>query len=397
MTQQDIVNELNKMIIGYNINWNMIKYDADKAIMKINAHLGAEFPMMSTIMLSPNHRYTIKYKHKDLPIFPERYILTVVIPFIATEILARDEEFTTIYNKYAMDFENGLFDMFQNEFNKVLPVFRQDPDVGVFFSEDSVRYKQHKQLESRLPDIAYNVYYHFNEQWADVEQFSIDPKKYKYGSSIIVKDSTIKEFIKDLTVYKFVGWMLEPNDTTIISPEEEILDVTSDIHLYAKWKKECILNVNDSGTVTINSTYADKLINLDIPSIINGKRVSIIPTDFDTDAYNLVRVTLPRTDLTIAQDAFTQPSIREFILPTYDYLRNYPNYVNIAPGAINLSGVDYLYIPYSVTGIGLLGINNVHKIQCEVETKPERWSGQGTNEWTNTPDDNIEWGVVNNG
>ena len=62
MTQQDIINELNKMVIGYNINWDMIKYDADKAIMKINAHLGAEYPMMSNIMLSPNHRYTIKYK-----------------------------------------------------------------------------------------------------------------------------------------------------------------------------------------------------------------------------------------------------------------------------------------------------------------------------------------------
>ena len=142
MTQQDMINELNKMVIGYNINWDMIKYDADKAIMKINSHLGAEYPMMSDIMLSPNHRYTIKYNNMDLPIFPERYILTVVIPFIATEVLARDEEFTTIYNKYAMDFENGLFDMFQNEFNKVLPVFRQDPDVGVFFSKDTKEYEK---------------------------------------------------------------------------------------------------------------------------------------------------------------------------------------------------------------------------------------------------------------
>ena len=37
MTQQDIVNELNRMVVGYNINWQMIKYDADRAIMKINA------------------------------------------------------------------------------------------------------------------------------------------------------------------------------------------------------------------------------------------------------------------------------------------------------------------------------------------------------------------------
>ena len=146
MRQIDIINELNKMVIGYNITWDMIKYDADRAIMKINAHLGAEYPMMSEIMLSPEHRYVLSYKNVDTPIFPERYILTVVIPFIATEVLARDEEFTTIYNKYAMDFENGLFDMFQNEFNRVPLVFRQDPDIGVFFDKGIKEHKYTKKM-----------------------------------------------------------------------------------------------------------------------------------------------------------------------------------------------------------------------------------------------------------
>ena len=148
MTQQDIVNELNRMVIGYNINWDMIKYDADRAIMRINSHLGAEYPMISQVLLSPNHRYTITKNGHEYPIFPERYLLTVVIPFIATEILARDEEFTTIYNKYVVDFENGLFDMFQNEYNKVPLVFRQDTDVGVFFDKDHPNHKIHQDRDN---------------------------------------------------------------------------------------------------------------------------------------------------------------------------------------------------------------------------------------------------------
>ena len=43
MTQQDIVEELNRIIVGYNITWDRIKYDADRAIEKINNHLGGTF------------------------------------------------------------------------------------------------------------------------------------------------------------------------------------------------------------------------------------------------------------------------------------------------------------------------------------------------------------------
>ena len=393
MTQQDIINELNKMVIGYNINWDMIKYDADKAIMKINAHLGAEFPMMSTVMLSPNHRYTIKYKHMDLPIFPERYILTVVIPFIATEVLTRDEEFTTIYNKYAMDFENGLFDMFQNEFNKVLPVFRQDPDVGVFFSKDTEEYKKHKLADTKLPDITYNVYYHFNEEWADMEQFTIDPKKYKYGSSVIVKDSTLKEFIKGIYAYTFQGWTLEPNGSTIISTDEEILNITTDIHLYAKWSKTCVLN-NNAGIITINPLYITKVIDLNIPTIVQGIRVSTIGADFAKNATNLVSVTLPRAEITINSGAFESNSLQRLVLPSYDYLRDYPRTFIIKSGAINTPNMDYLYIPYSVSEIENLGIVGVKQVQCEIESKPSKWDDG----WTDiTLDPNKDWGVVNNG
>lgn len=403
MTQQDIINELNKMVIGYNINWDMIKYDADKAIMKINAHLGAEYPMMSNIMLSPNHRYTIKYKNMDLPIFPERYILTVVIPFIATEVLARDEEFTTIYNKYAMDFENGLFDMFQNEFNKVLPVFRQDPDVGVFFSKDTEEYKNHKRIDKELPEISYNVYYHFNQEYTNMKQFTMDPKKYKYGSTLVVKDSTLQEFIKGIYAYTFEGWALNPDgDGVLYQADDEILNITTDIHLYAKWVPTCVLDITQDGVVSINDNYFNKVIELNIPAIVKGIRVKVISESFDyrqdtsTGLYmyaaKLTSVTLPRSNLTITSMAFKSPNIRRLVLPSYDYLRDYPDNIKIEHFGIELHNLDYLYIPYGVSIIENQGIIGVSKIQCEIEIEPSGWDPI----WTeNKNDGHVEWGVVN--
>ena len=384
MTQQDIVYELNKMVIGYNITWDSIKYDADKAIMKINAHLGAEFPMMSRIMVSPYHRYTIKYNNRDLPIFPERYILTVVIPFIATEVLARDEEFTAIYNKYAMDFENGLFDMFQNEFNRVLPVFRQDPDVGVFFDKDSKYYKP-----KQLPDISYKVYYHINNDILEYTQAPIDICKYKYGDYTICRAPNVTEFIKDIYVYTFVGWVVERNGTIVYHTGDVIDNIESDLHLYASWDIKCILKVNPSnGVINIDPLYASKVVDLVIPEYIDGVRVTQIPIYFDKDTTMLTKVVLPKTSLEIAPYAFTKSSITEFILPSYDYLLESPK-IKINHDAISLPGMETLYIPYSVHVIDSLGIKGAQKIQCEIDTRPDGWK----EDWTNVLD--IEWSVAN--
>lgn len=392
MTQQDIVNELNRMVIGYNINWDMIKYDADRAIMKINAHLGAEFPRMSEIMLHPNSRYAIYFKNMDRPIFPERYILTVVIPFIATEVLARDEEFTTIYNKYAMDFENGLFEMFQNEFNKVLPIFRQDPDVGVFFSKELDKGKAfHKHIDDKLLKIYFNVYYHFNEEWEDLEQFTLDLNKYEYKSSIICKAPTITNFIKGIYAYRFDGWSTSPNISTIIYNEGDTIEnITSDVHLYAVWDKVCIINITDDGEISIDDAYKDYVVDLNIPQYIDGKRVKVISTGFTEDATNLLYLTLPRTNLTINTEAIVSDSLRKLTLPLYDYLRDYPN-ITISASAIDCPNIEFLYIPYSVSTIGESGITGVQKIKCEIESKPASWHEN----WTDAEVKDEDWGVPN--
>lgn len=391
MTQQDIIDELNRMVIGYNIHWDMIKYDADRAIMKINSHLGSEYPMMSDVMLSPQHRYTIRLGNNDVPIFPERYILTVVIPFIASEVLARDEEFTTIYNKYVMDFDNGLFDMFQNEFNKVPLVFRQDKDVGVFFSPDIKEHKIHKDRDRNLPVFEFNIYYHLNvKDYNPVQQFTMDTRKYKYGTDAVVLDTTISEFINDLEHYSFLGWATSPTDTIMYNAGDEIKNITRDIHLYAQWDEDAVLDITNTGVLTIKDAYASKLTTLIIPAYVSGVLVRTIANEFTTNADNLISVVLPRTNLTIESYAFNNTSLKSLILPLYDYLRDYPKRVTLKPNAINIHSLTSLYIPYSVSNIEANAINNVPTIRCEIETKPTGWEDGW---YTGTTD--IDWGVAN--
>ena len=395
MTQQDIIDELNRMVIGYNIHWNMVKFDADKAIMKINSYLGANYPMMSEVLLSPQHRYTVRYKNIDLPIFPERYILTVVIPYIATEVLARDEEFTTIYNKYAMDVENGLFDMFQNEFNRIPKVFRQDPDVGVYFSKDVPHHKIREDFDKSLPEITYNVYYHYNlDVYQSEKPFTLDPKTYDYGASVVLLEPPFKEFISNIIVYKFEGWMLNPNDTVSYEPGDDVLIncIKSDVHLYAKWTEECVLQ-NNNGVLSIRSEYKSKVYSLIIPTYVENKLVEVIDTGFADGATNLTSVTLPRLNITIYGDAFTNcPNLEQLILPAYDYLRDTPKNVVLHSYAINCD-LPYLYIPYGVSQISPDGIKGVGKIQCEIESQPSQWADG----WTDTDVERDDWGVVAHG
>ena len=387
MTQQDIINELNRIIIGYNINWDTIKVDADRAIMKINSHLGAKYPPLSEIMLSPNHRYTLRLNGVDVPIFPEKYLLTVVIPFIATEVLARDEEFTTIYNKFVMDYENGLFDMFQSEFNKVPLTFRQDKDVGVFFSTETAQHKIHDTVDANLPVFKFRVYYHFNHDFDIDSSYTADYTLYNYGAEAEVLDTTIDSFVEDIYAYTFSGWKRNITGDTITYHAGDTVHITGDIHMYAQWSRKCILK-NTNGVVSI----PDKSIpitSIVIPPYIEGKLVTGIDTNFDMGT-NLVSVTLPKTNLTIYSGAVFNTHLRTLNFPEYDYLRDKPN-ITLQDEAIMGTSIEVLYLPYSVRNIEADAIKGVPLIQCEVNEQPYGWEDG----WYEGIDTEVKWGVVN--
>lgn len=130
MKRIDIINELNRLTLRYNITWEDIKTDADRAIQKINFSLGAEFPKLSDILLEDNSEYSIRVENEDVEIIKDEYFYGVIIPFIAMEILARDEEFTTIFSKYQQDYVNNLYVMVANEFNNIPDRFKRKSTSG---------------------------------------------------------------------------------------------------------------------------------------------------------------------------------------------------------------------------------------------------------------------------
>ena len=137
MKRFELITELNRMTLRYNLTWSDIKSDADKAIHQVNNLLGTDYPMLSKIMLSDNSEYSERVDGEDVPIIKDVYFYSVIIPFMAMEILARDEEFTTIFSKYQQEYMQGKFQMFSNEFNHVPDRYKRGRVEGVFFPSNN--------------------------------------------------------------------------------------------------------------------------------------------------------------------------------------------------------------------------------------------------------------------
>lgn len=137
MKRKNIVDELNRLTLRYNLKWSDVAVDGDKAIHQINNLLGSDFPPLSERLLSDDSTYTDRVDEMDFPIIQDQYFYSVIIPYMATEILARDEEFTTIYSKYQQEFEIGKFNMFKNEFNYIPDRYKRSRPEGVFFPSNN--------------------------------------------------------------------------------------------------------------------------------------------------------------------------------------------------------------------------------------------------------------------
>jgi hypothetical protein len=300
ITQQEIVDRLNQLTMKYNLTWNDIKYDADKAIMKINSYLGAKYPKMSQVLLTPTSVYALGYTddmdgdgdndgdYTLYEIFPDDYIHSIVIPFIAMEVLARDEEFTTIYNKYGVELEDGLFTMFQNEFNNIPLVFRQNPNQGVFFASESAQGRVQRNKEADLPVFKFRVYYHINNSEIVLSSdtlinFVSDSTAYLYGDTAVIKDWNTQLLSCDGTkVFRFTGWSKNKNEVTTdnFRPGSSVV-MFSDLHLYANWTEISTLSIDRlNGTVYIKEEYIHSLTTLIIPEYVNNIPVTTIPTYF---------------------------------------------------------------------------------------------------------------------
>ena len=89
ITRAEIVRELNRLTLRYNLKWSDIASDANKAIYKINTYMGTTYPKISDYLINDDSTYTFNYKEHEIEIIPEEYFYTVIIPSIAMEVLSR--------------------------------------------------------------------------------------------------------------------------------------------------------------------------------------------------------------------------------------------------------------------------------------------------------------------
>lgn len=368
MNQQQIVNRLNQLTLGNRLTWYDIMYDADKAIAKINSYLGTCYPNMSDVLVSPEHTYSIYMNGKYVEIFPTIYIHTIVIPFIAMEVLARDEEFTTVYNKYMADVEDGLFTMFQNEFNKVPLNFRQSKTTGVFFGNDQRERRITDDMDKKSLVFKFRVYYHLNND--NIVQhipIYIEHNQVGYGESYTIQgynpqyiSGPVYMISKDGTYYyEFTGWCTtQESSTDILHPGDSIDNVTQDIHLYAQWLQSNVLDITNSGTINISRflplAVKPLITVLEIPTFYNGILVEHIVQDFcgsenDPILPNLSALYISESIRTIGRYAF-----KEFGGHTIEFSYSQtPITINVGAFDFNNSkcSVTQLIIPTNVVSI----------------------------------------------
>ena len=399
ITQQEIVDRVNDLTLHYHVSWESIKYDADKAIAKINSFVGTKFPTMSSILTSPTVPYAFRSgADADGPLdtlyFEDEHIHSVIIPYIAMEILARDEEFTTVYNKYQLEVEDGLFSMFQKVFNRVPLDFRQDPDQGVFFGSDSALAAVAKNDMAHLPVYTFKVHYHVNQDDIVLGEgivFVRDTRAYTYQDTAVVKGWNYELLsASGALAYQFTGWTSD--GITVRDPSFAVgteIVMVSDVHYYATWDVKSTLTNTPEGVLNIKNEYKHSLVNLVIPNIVDNNMVRTIPTNFllsTAGAYGhadrIMSIELPDFLTEIEPSAFNAFQGDEIIFP--DTVVDNLSYGGIRIGAAafvstpNLTGI---ILPVNVRTVleGAFPIVNGKEIKIYVESliqnKPQFYAG----------------------
>lgn len=449
LTQEQLVRRLNQLTLRYNLTWFDIEYDADKAITKINNFLGTKYPKLSdpkymgggptsTYSMTTFYLYAYKYNevqyqapslielqelvtnaggptpmitanifklNDEYEIIAEEYFHSVIIPYIAMEVLSRDEEFTTIYNKYMTEVQEGLYDMFQKEFNRVPFEFRQNPDQGVFFGLDTAQgIIQHNERNLNIPTFKFKISYYPNNNNINVtDTFSDDPGAYAYGEPATLQflqaPNNTYYSTDGSKIYTFRGWSreLSPNGLTqgasyIKQNEATIVTMTGDLNLYATWTEALVLSCTEAGVISIlagvDNINRNSISNLIIPEFVIGRPVITIPTLFlNNDAGTLPSsqndqlvnsIYLPNSVDTINERGFkhfrgTRISLNEGLLSIgANAFASTPNLVEII-------------IPASVTTIsaGAFPVVPFKRLVIKVRTiqanKPLGWAGTSEN------------------
>lgn len=132
MNRQEIVNRINQKLYEEMYSFEDIKYDMDDAIIAINNKMNSNFPMISEVLVgeNSNYEYIPEGSETPVPIFPEKYIRSIVVEFTVATLLRRQGDFTDEYSAAVLAYEDGLNVMFRDFYEKVPDVFA-DNEGGI--------------------------------------------------------------------------------------------------------------------------------------------------------------------------------------------------------------------------------------------------------------------------
>ena len=132
MTRDQIVGRINQKMYEGLYTFEDIKYDLDDAIIVINNTLNTKFPMISDKLTEPSSEYVYydEEEEKDKPIFPDKYMNTVVVEFVVAALFRREGEFGNEFNTATGAHERAISAMFRDYFDQVPEEFIDD-ETGV--------------------------------------------------------------------------------------------------------------------------------------------------------------------------------------------------------------------------------------------------------------------------
>lgn len=286
LTKLNIVNRINRLQMSFKVKWEDIVDDLDMGIDKINSWLGTKYPPVSEVLndyVEEEKTYSYRAGGNDVEFFPNKYFMNIVIPFVITQILAMDEEFTSIYAKYQTDIDENLLLMTAQEINNV-PYHLIDAPKGVYFQNPDPDFGRNpegyfnRKIKMDLPRI--QIRYNWNIDLSYAKGFvdkplPMDNKTYEKGTeympSILGTNDYIPMLVDDkaTVLAVFLGWSLLPNGEVI--PNGSIT-LEEDVTFYAQWDYD-IIRFRYEGNGGTLSNWKPMYVNKnDIP--LNG----IIPS-----------------------------------------------------------------------------------------------------------------------
>lgn len=134
MIINNIVKNVNKYLAGEQLTYNQLEPFLDGVIDDINYALSSTFPAFSDLSVDPGFTGNTEYDY-----FPDTYVRSVVIIGAAYKFYIMDEEGIQTAEKYAYDYEKGLFSMQRDYIDRVPEEYQSESTGSIEVDIDALK------------------------------------------------------------------------------------------------------------------------------------------------------------------------------------------------------------------------------------------------------------------